>query len=640
MADESPASSPDTRRKCADCGREFDASAGRGTVANCCDACQVKRMTFVFAAAPAATPAPEAAKPWTRSRAALLWLLLIGAGATAGIIWRRDILHQYHRWTQSRHARRASQSFEAGDYAHAILDGRRALDFDPFDAEANRIIAKSFEAQGLPEAIQWRMRLHYLQPGNVENALAWARDAMSAGGIEPAEEALATLKPGDRNSADYHDIAAQIAMAKRDSPKAESHWSEAVRLDPSSEDFRMKLATLQIRSRSEKVRMDATKTLEALAEIPKHRTAALRTLIEDAMNHREFPRARKLADRLLACPDARFTDRLGRLAVLRAQDAPDAPEYLERLRDESLRAPEQFSTLLAWMNQNGLPLLVTDWVPGLPAELASKPPVCLAIADAYARDHEWAKLRAFAETAAWQDFDHVRLANLSLALENLGNVIAAEATWGRAIAECQNRPERLSVLVRLAQTWRWEGRMETALRKLSADERTPPWLLDAMWGTAMKSRDSAEMHRLSRLIVRARPRDPVARNNFIRLSLLRREAEGAPERLAAELFGERPSDITCATTHCLALFFQDKFFDAVQIMQSFPAADLRQPEIALYYGIFLHASGDSAKAEEFLALAGGAPLLHDEEELLARVKRESRYNTLTPAAKVPPVPPK
>jgi len=328
------------------------------------------------------------------------------------------------------------------------------------------------------------VRLNFIRPGDVENALAWARDTLNAGDTDSAEDALATLKPEDRNSAGYHDAAARIAMARGDSVKAESHWSDAVRLDPASEDYRLKLATLQVRSRSSAIRATATKTLETLGENPKHRLAALRALIEDAMNHREFPRARELADKLIASPDARFNDRLGRLAVLRDQDAPDAPKYLEQLRDESLGDAAQFAILINWMNQHGLPLLVADWVSGLPHELVSKPPVALAVADAYGHDHDWAKLRAFVETASWKDFDHVRLAHLARALENFGNVVAAETTWGRAIEECHALPERLSILVRLAQSWRWDERSEAVLRKLSADERTPPWVLDALWAFA------------------------------------------------------------------------------------------------------------------------------------------------------------
>jgi len=290
------------------------------------------------------------------------------------------------------------------------------------------------------------------------------------------------------------------------------------------------------------------------------------------------------------------------------------------------------------MNQNGMALLVADWVPELPPALVSQPPVSLFVADAYGRERDWPKLRSFVEKASWKDFEHARLAHLAHALENFGNVVAAEATWGRAIAECHDKPERLAALVRLAQAWRWEERAESTLRRLSADERTPLWVLDALWTVAKKSGDAAELHRLSRLIVKARPKNPIARNNFIRLSLLRRVDEGATHQLAAEIFKERPTDITCAATYALSLFLQNKVFDALEIMQSFPPVQLREPEIAHYYGIFLQASGDSAKAAEFLALARGTALLRDEEELIAIVKRESRFNTLSPTPKLPALP--
>ncbi len=592
-------------------------------------------MTFVNT-----TPGAEVPRvvktAWYRSRTLWLWLLIVGTLVTAGAVWRKTISHHYHRWSQNMHARRAVENFEKKDYQRAILDGRSALELDVFDVESNRIIAKAFEAQGSVDAIPWRARLNFIRPGDVENALAWAQDALNVGAIEIAEDALATLKPEDRENAGYHDITAKIAMARTDSVKAESHWVEAVRLDPGSEDYRLKLATLQVRSRSATARKAAMKSLESLGENPTHRLTALRALIEDAMNHEEFPRARELADRLVESPDARFAERLGRLSVLRVQEAPDAPKYLEQLRDESLGDPEQLSILIHWMNQNGLPLLVSDWVPSLPPALVAQPPVSLAVADAYGRDRDWAKLRAFVEAASWKDFDHVRLAHLAHALENFGNVVAAETTWGRAIWECHDKPERLSMLVRLAQSWRWDERAELTLRKLSADERTPLWVLDALWIMAKKSGNAAELHRLSRLIVKARPKNTIARNNFIRLSLLRRVDEGAPHQLAADLFKERPTDITCAATYGLSLFLQDKVFAALEILQTFPVAQLREPEIALYYGIFLQASGDSAKAAEFLALAQGTTFLRDEEELVAQVKRESRFNTLTPAQKSPP----
>ncbi len=627
---QAPPPPPEMRRRCPDCGKEYDVPTGPGATTNCCDACQVKRMTFVFTKpAPNAVPPPDEKKPLRRSRKLWLSLLIPAALITAGVIWRKPLHDQYRRWTQNMHARRAAESLEKGDYARAILDGRKALEFDPLDVETNRIIAKACEAQGSFDAIPWRARLNLIRPGDVENALAWARGTLNAGDSDAAEDALATLKPEDRTSAPYHDLVAQLANARDDIAEAEAHWKEAARFDPSSEEFRLRLASIQVRTLPIKERASALRTLEALAEKPKHRPVALRALIEEAMNRHDFPRARKLADTLVASPEARFGDRIGRLAMLRDQKAPEAREYLAQLRSESMGKPVEFTMLLSWMNQHNLPGLVSHWAPDLPSELTAKPPVALAIADAYGRGREWEKLRAHTETANWRDFEHVRLAQLARALENFGNVVAAETTWGRAVAECQDRPDRFAGLVRLAQAWRWDDRAEIVLRKLSADERTPVWMLDALWNMAKKTGDSAELYRLSRLIVKARPKNTAARNNFIRLSLLRRTNETVTNELAATLYKENPGDIACAITRALSLYFQDKVFEALQVMRAFPPEELREPEPALYYGAFLYASGDAAGAEPFIVSARSGKMLREEEELLASVKRDSPNNTLT-----------
>lgn len=590
-------------------------------------------------AAPSAIIHEEKPTPLLRSRKFWAGIAILAAITTAILVFWRPLLHQYQLWTQNLHARRAIQAYEKKDYDHAVLDGRRALEFDPFDIESNRIIAKSREAQGSKEAIGWRQRLNRIKPGDVENDIALARGALNAGMIETAEDALTSLTVANRNNADYHDIAALIAMSKSESESAESHWREAVRLAPASDEFRLRLASIEIQSRSDSTRESAKGTLTTLAAIPKHRIAALRPLIEDAMRRQEYSRARELADQIVACPDSTFTERLARLSILRTQDAPDAPQYLEQLRDESIPDPMQLATLLLWMNNNDLPVLVSDWVSVLPPALVAQPPVCLAIADAYGRDRDWPKLRAYVETTTWKDYEHIRLGHLSRALENFGNVVAGESTWTRAIAECREKPDRLGALARLAQSWKSESREEITLKKLSTDERTPLWVLDALWVIAKKAGNGEELYRLSRLIVKARPRNPEARNNFIRLSLIRREDEGGPHQLAEAFFKESPKDISRAVTYALSLFFQGRILNAKEVLAAFPEAELREPEIAFYYGMLLQASADSKSAQEYLALAKSATFLHDEDELLARVKRESRLNTLAPEQKPKALPP-
>ena len=622
---------------CGECGAPIKTTPKRGTLQGCCSKCLSKRL--VSESVDTDLPVRRRVeKRWYQSWKPWAFLILAGGLVFAAVRWKEPALHAYHLWSQGRFARRAKVAFDAKDYEKAVADGRRALDFDPFDVETNRIIAKAREAQGSVEAMGWRKRLNMVRPGDPENALAWARGAIGLGSFDVAEDAIAVLKEEDRTSADYHAIAAQIAWARSDAANAEKHWQEALRLNPGSDEYHLQLALLRIQSRVESERASAHDTLTELADITRYRISALRALIEDAMTEGDHPRARKLADRLVATNDARLPEKLMRLAVLRGQDAPDAPEYLEKLRQESTDDAGQLSTLLRWMNQNGLPLLVSDWVPALPPRLVMEPPVSIEIANAYVRDRDWTKLRSYVETAVWKDFEHLRLGYLSHTLENFGNVVAAEVTWGRAILECRERPENLTALVKLAQSWKSDQRAEPVLRKLSTDERSPLWILDALWDIARKKGDSAELHRLSRLIVRARPKNTVARNNFIRLSLLRRENEGVTFQLAAQHFQERPTDLSCAVTHALALFMQGKVFEAMEVLGRFPESELRMPEPALYMGILLRASGDSPRADEYFTLAKANRPLRDEEELMERVKRDSRLNTLTPRPKSGTVP--
>jgi len=628
-----PASDSCTRRTCPDCGKEFEVSNALGSVSNCCDACHLKRMDFTLTSNPEVAAPPAAPPRWHRSRRVWIAAVICIGVMTAGVVWRKTIHSQYLAWSRELHAQRAVESFTKGDYPRTIIDGRSALELDPFDVETNRIIARACEAMGSPDVVAWRARLNVIRPGDVENALAWARAALKAGDIEVANDAILALKPDDRNSPDYHDIVAEIAMARRELDKAESHWLQATKLAPGREDWRLKLAAIQIKTRSSDIRKNAAETLATLSGTPAHQVTALRRLIEDAMNHQEYARARELADRLVASPEAKFIDKIGRLAVLRGADAPDSPSYLEELRDSSLTDAEQMNTLLIWMNQNGLPLLVSDWAPKLPPALVAKPPVCIAIAEALVKGREWDKLRTLAGTGPWKDFEHLRLAYQARVLESSENVIAAKATWERALIETENKAGRLAGLARLAQTWHWDERAEFALRKLSADENTPLWVLDALWTMSRKGDNGEDLHKISRLIVKARPKNPVARNNFIWLSLLRHSDEGAIHRLAEELHEEYPDDITIATTHALSMFTQGKVFEAINLLATFPPERLREPGVAHFYGIFLYAAGNTEQATEYLALTDGIPLLREEEELVSRMKRDSRLNTLVPSRK-------
>ena len=71
----------------------------------------------------------------------------------------------------------------------------------------------------------------------------------------------------------------------------------------------------------------------------------------------------------------------------------------------------------------------------------------------------------------------------------------------------------------------------------------------------------------------------------------------------------------------LLRFMPGRSEKAVKVMEALPPEQVRQPEIAAYYGIILAAAGDHARAAEFLDLSETATLLPQEKALVEKARR-------------------
>ncbi|MEQ1851794.1 MAG: hypothetical protein ABMA01_09415 [Chthoniobacteraceae bacterium] len=630
-----PVPKPKARlQKCVDCGNEFETTSGFESTVGCCDACQRRRLDLIDRAVATGAPPPvtaDVAKPF---RYWILWTVLglVGALASAGFIMAPKARRYLDRRKAGQLVERSRDYFEKRDYKHAIIDSRSALDLQPFNVEANRIIAKSLESLGSPDAILWRKRLVSVKADDAENNLALAKSAFDAGDDAVAQEAILKLKPTHQDSLLYHEIAAGLAVRKQDAAAAEVHWAAASRLDPKNEDFKFKRSILQIKSADPAVRAEAVKALDELATTDTNRIQAIRALIEDAMSRQRAVRARELVDALVVCPQATFLDKVWRLSVLRALRDPRASKYLLELKEASLSKPEELSQLMNWMNQSNLALMVSEWAAELPKELLAKPPIATSVADAYVQGTDWEKLKALTQTASWGVMDFLRHAYVSRALQRLGDQTGSASEWTKSLAAAEDQANRLQMLVKLVQGWRWEEGADQALRKLSADETSPVWVIDSLWDVSLKAGDSTELHRLAKLLVKADPTSVSARDKLNRLSLLRHSEEGLPEVRAQELYKAHPTNISVATTYALSLYLRARIFDALAVMRPFKPDQLRDPGVALYYGMLLARAARTNESLEYLQIGESVPLLREEQDLLEKVKRECRLRPSSPDA--------
>ncbi|MGB8167258.1 MAG: tetratricopeptide repeat protein [Chthoniobacteraceae bacterium] len=535
---------------------------------------------------------------------------------------------RYRAWTERRGIQRAAQAYLRGDFKQAVVDARGVLKKNPHSPEATRIVAKSLEAMESPQALVWRRELDTLQSGDSENLLGMAAACIKTGDFDGASRALQKLKPEDQKTARFHDLAAKVARRNRDTASAETHWQEAVRLEPKNDEFRLGLASVQLESRAPETRAAALEALGKMAANPAQRIAALRVLVADSVVHSEKSRTRQLAAELAADPAAEFTDKVSCLAVLRTARDAKASAYLAELQALAASDSEKIYKLMSWMNENNLALVLLEWVNTLPPELTAQPPVCATVADAYARAADWNGLKAKIENANWGEMDYLRLAFLARALDRLNEENAAAAAWNNALALAQTRPDWLEVLGRVTKAWGWKQRAEDTLWKLSGTDRVPRWAAEFLWSAALARQDTPKLYEASKLLMKADPGNLVVRNHHIALALLTGQTADAPLQLAETHYQQTPQTLAVGVTYGLALFQQGRAAEAVAVMERYKPEELRRFPTSTYYAIFLAAAGQAERADEYFQIGAKGALLPEEKALVSFLAPACRARAL------------
>jgi Flp pilus assembly protein TadD len=118
-----------------------------------------------------------------------------------------------------------------------------------------------------------------------------------------------------------------------------------------------------------------------------------------------------------------------------------------------------------------------------------------------------------------------------------------------------------------------------------------------------------------------RPATDNSENNYAQISLLLRVNIGPAHEVARKLHEKDPTNATFASTYAFSLYVAGHPEEAVRVMASLRPEDLKQPALAAYYGIFLAAAGDKARAGTYLELGRQAHLLPEEKALLDKASK-------------------
>jgi cytochrome c-type biogenesis protein CcmH/NrfG len=548
----------------------------------------------------------------------ILWtlgvILLISVGGVFGF-------KQFRAWQQRRLVAEGNALVNEGDYRRASLDARRILQINPDSVEACRIMAVVAEKTGLRSALDWRRRVMELGKATPNDLILLARVAVRYDDRSSADVAISRLPESAKGTAEYHALQADIALAQRDIPELERQLTEAARLDPPNKDYAMRLAAVRLSGKDNDARAEAKKKLLEMQNDPALRREATRYLVEDALRQNTTLAALELARQLNSFSEKTFADRILLLSALDAAKDNGFPAFFAEMRTSSADDPERAAALVTWMNLHKRAADAIAWSATLPPEISGQQRVQIALSDSFVTTKDWTGLERLVNSGNWSAVDFLRNALHARAFRELGNETDFAAQWNEALKKVAVDARQALILAETVKNWGWKAEAIDLFWVIAKDPEKGEDALRALYTYFARNSDTENLYRVLLHQIELHPNDLNVQNNFAQLSLLLNLNALRAQKTARDVYEKDPKNPAYVSTYAFSLHTQGDTKKAVGVLETLTAEQLHQPDVAAYYGIMLAATGDHARAAEFLDLGDKATLLPQEKALVEKARR-------------------
>ncbi len=544
----------------------------------------------------------------------LLALALAAGVALAGRKFYRD-------WKTDRAVAKARLALANNDYENGLLWVRQAITLNARNVAAIRMMGDFAEMIGSPAAVGWRSRLLEVDPTPATNRFLLTRVAIAQREFVLALKTLDGVDAEGKKTGEYHRQFGALALATRSFQTAETHFEQAVKLEPANPFPAVQLGMLLLRHDEAAPADRGLRILEGLRTNPAVRVDALRYLAFDAFRHTNHARALQLAQELVAESNSVYSDRVMQLNLLVATASPQMnPTLVEYQQQAQTNAQHQFD-LGRWMLGTLGPARALNWLETLPKARMTNLPVSMVVADAYAGQTNWSGLQRFVQAQRWGELEHLRLLYVARAFREQGLSTASKAEWSKAIREATGHLDRLDAIRGIALNWGWLPEYEETLwlivTRFPAEKRSLIALSDRLFADG-KTRSLLTLYELRSKLD---PGDWAVKNNLATLALLLNSEDHRPHDLAREVYEQNKGNPIYAATYAFSLYLKKNNVESLKVMSQLRPEELQNPSVAGYYGLFLAAAGETSKAKQYLDLAAKAQVLPEEADLFRRANR-------------------
>ena len=569
---------------------------------------------------------------------ATIWRGALALGFAIGLLLFIYGPEAYRSWHETRLLKHASAMLAQQDFDGAMRAASEIVQRRPDSLSALHILAEASEKQNQPETVTWRAQIARLLPQDLDSQLNLASAALRFGQLDIARKALENVAQEDRDRAAYHVVAGWLARAQGNDAEVEQHFAAAVSQEPGNDLYQFNLAVLRIRSDVPEKSDESRKVLERLSKVPGFRAGSLRALLGDAVQRNELERADTLAQDLQMSQQVTFADYLLCLEFYRKLDQSKFSALLEKVKPVAARNPSDLALLMAWLNENGRAADVLKWMEKLPAELTTKPPPSIAIADAFVEGKSWSRLKRWTRGGSWGESEYLRLAYQAYSSKQ-SRQSAADAEfsslWHSAEQAAADRPDRELRLARLAARWNLPAEAEQLWLRVSENAPSRREALDALFRIYRANNDLPNLLRTAQRLHESSPNEPSVAADYARLALLVDQSTAEGNRVAKEAYDRAPTEVNAAMTYAFSLYGLGRSAEGIEIMKKLPAEGLHDPHAAVYAAVLLIDEKQIEDAQEYIAAAQGGPIFPEERKLLdeaiAKANAAAPGSTVTPS---------
>jgi Tfp pilus assembly protein PilF len=398
-------------------------------------------------------------------RKSLIFVFLLLVIAAAGWFGHKA----YAKAMERRCLEDAEDCLEKRDFLNATLCLRRVLELNPKNIDVPAKMAELLEAQGLPGAVDWRIRAAELHPREASFRFDWAESALKARDVRSAARALEGIDDTARETAQYQKLAGALDWSLGHLEEAEKHYAKALQLDPTNQKVAFNLATIRLRSTNSATADAARLSMERMMSNPSLKLTALRQLVSFEELRQAPTEALKYSTNIVKDPTAGYADKLGHLELLHRARSADYDPWLAELKREATNSSARAFAMGKWIAKvNGIDASLA-WINTLPEDIQGNPPLVFLIADCYVLLKDWQALLDRIESQNWGEADAQRMALIALARRSLGQETAFQTAWREALRAADHHRDSLLLLVRFASSWGLSDQKREVLELFAAE---------------------------------------------------------------------------------------------------------------------------------------------------------------------------